>query len=95
MTTQQPKMFPACIVVFCDRCGARTGNDYWVHDLMTRDERLAVARGHLNRNEGWSCTAAGDLCPACRASVHLTQPAVACICWPRDRCCCVTMGRRP
>ena len=55
--------FPLQIAVFCDRCGTEVRHDYLVHDLMTREQRLAVAREHLARNEGWSCTAAGDFCP--------------------------------
>jgi hypothetical protein len=58
-----PTTFPISIVVFCDRCGVEVEHDYLVHDLMTREQRLAVAREHLARNEGWSCTAAGDFCP--------------------------------
>jgi hypothetical protein len=57
--------FPLSIVVFCDRCGVEVEHDYVVHDLMTREQRLAVAREHMTRNEGWSCTAGGDYCPVC------------------------------
>jgi hypothetical protein len=59
------KTFPIQIAVFCDVCGTEVVHDYVVHDLMTRDQRLGVARTHLTRNEGWSCTLAGDLCPGC------------------------------
>lgn len=58
-------VFPDQIVVFCDRCGTEAAHDYVVHDLMTREERLGVARAHLSADEGWSCTAYGDFCPAC------------------------------
>lgn len=63
--------FPLSIVVFCDRCGIEAEHDYVVHDLMTREERLGVARTHLTRNEGWSCTAEGDFCP-----VHKPEASV-------------------
>jgi hypothetical protein len=59
---EPPTAFPLSIVVFCDRCGVEVEHDYLVHDLMTREQRLAVAREHLSRNEGWSCTPAGDFC---------------------------------
>lgn len=55
--------FPLLIAVFCDTCGVEVRHDYLVHDLMTREQRLAVAREHLARNEGWSCAADGDFCP--------------------------------
>jgi hypothetical protein len=64
--TAVPETFPTSIAVFCDRCGIEVEHDYVVHDQMTRDGRLGVARSHLARNEGWSCTAAGDFCPACQ-----------------------------
>jgi hypothetical protein len=60
---EPPTTFPLNIAVFCDRCGVEVEHDYVVHDLMTREQRLAVARDHLTCNEGWSCTAAGDYCP--------------------------------
>jgi|ERR1035438_1085136 hypothetical protein len=62
---EPPRAFPLSIVVFCDRCGVEVEHDYVVHDLMTREQRLAVAREHMARNEGWSCTASGDYCPDC------------------------------
>ena len=55
--------FPLEIAVFCDCCGIEVRHDYVVHDLMTREQRLAVAREHMTRNEGWSCTTEGDFCP--------------------------------
>ena len=55
--------FPIQIAVYCDVCGVEVMHDYVVHDGMTREQRFAVAREHLTRNEGWSCTAAGDFCP--------------------------------
>ncbi len=55
--------FPLQIAVFCDQCGVEVRHDYVVHDLMTREQRLAVAREHMSRNEGWSCTTEGDYCP--------------------------------
>jgi len=57
--------FPIQIAVFCDRCGIDVRHDYVVHDLMTREQRLGVARSHLSRNEGWSCGTDGDFCPRC------------------------------
>jgi len=65
-TPRPPTTFPIRIVVFCDACGTETGHDYVVHDLMTREQRLSVAREYLTRNEGWSCTAEGDFCPGCK-----------------------------
>lgn len=62
-----PQSFPLSIVVYCDWCGTEVAHDYVVHDLMTRDQRLGVARAYLARMEGWSCTAGGDYCPACQA----------------------------
>jgi len=63
--------FPLSIVVFCDRCGTEVEHDYMVHDLMTREQRLAVAREHVARNEGWSCSADGDFCPDCKPAPQL------------------------
>ena len=60
--------YPAQIAVFCDRCGTEVEHDYEVHDQMTPAERIGVARAHLDSNESWSCTAAGDFCPACVAA---------------------------
>lgn len=62
----QFETFPVCIVVFCDECGVEARRDYLVHDLMTREQRLGVARHHMNRNEGWSCTPDGDFCQDCK-----------------------------
>lgn len=61
-----PVPYPSQIAVFCDHCGTVTEHDYVVHDQMTREERLGVARTHLADNEGWSCTPEGDFCPACK-----------------------------
>ena len=58
-----PATFPLVIAVFCDTCGTEVRHDYIEHDLMTREQRLAVAREHMTRNEGWSCSAEGDYCP--------------------------------
>jgi hypothetical protein len=70
VSTEPLTTFPLSIVVFCDRCGVEVEHDYVVHDLMTREQRLAVAREHMARNEGWSCTADGDFCPK-----HKPEPA--------------------
>lgn len=63
---QEFTTYPSSIVVFCDGCGVEVEHDYVVHDLMTREERLGVARAHLVANEGWSCGPEGDFCPRCR-----------------------------
>ncbi|MFF7949092.1 hypothetical protein [Streptomyces griseorubiginosus] len=58
--------YPTQITVFCDRldCGAEFTGDYMVHEDMTSEERLAVARQHLVQNKGWQHTADGDdFCP--------------------------------
>lgn len=57
--------YPDSIGVFCDACRTEVVHDYVVSDDMTREQRLAVARHHLTRNQGWACTGAGDFCPAC------------------------------
>lgn len=56
--------YPCQIGVNCDECGTVVTGDYIVNDRMTKPERLEVARTNL-RAGGWSCTAAGDFCPAC------------------------------
>ncbi|MFD3802611.1 hypothetical protein ACFWTC_03060 [Streptomyces sp. NPDC058619] len=58
--------YPSQIGVFCDGCGTTVTHDYVVHTDMTRTQRLDVARTHLTDNEGWSCTAAADLCASCK-----------------------------
>ena len=60
------EVFPLTIAVFCDGCGTEVQKPYLVHDLMTREQRLGVARDHMSRDKGWSCTADGDFCPACK-----------------------------
>lgn len=58
--------YPTQITVFCDRwgCGAENISDYLVHEFMTEDQRLGVARTHLAEIYGWEHTADGDdLCP--------------------------------
>jgi len=69
-STAQPgplTTFPLRVAVYCDKCGAEVEHDYVVHDLMTHQQRLDVARMYLVRNEGWSCTSDdGDLCPRCQ-----------------------------
>jgi hypothetical protein len=56
--------YPCQIGVYCDDCGFTRTGDYLVSDLMTKDERLSVARNWLVRNENWQCDADGDYCPA-------------------------------
>ncbi|MFE0877294.1 hypothetical protein ACFW4X_20965 [Streptomyces smyrnaeus] len=70
--TEQPtgQKFPCGIAVFCDQCGTTHRGDYIVTDQMTRGDRLEVARDHLRRNEGWSCTADGDFCPGCKKTAR-------------------------
>ncbi|MER8083807.1 hypothetical protein ABTZ57_01260 [Streptomyces sp. NPDC094048] len=64
--TPTGQKYPCGIVVYCDRCGEEHRGDYIVTDDMTSEERLAVARTHLNDNEEWSCGGLlGDLCPDC------------------------------
>jgi hypothetical protein len=58
----EPTPYPAQIGVFCDTCGVEIVHDYVVHDQMTQEQRFAVAREHLTRNEGWSCGPDGDFC---------------------------------
>ncbi|NUK07492.1 hypothetical protein HRW18_05575 [Streptomyces lunaelactis] len=57
--------YPAAIGVYCDGCGTDVVNDYIVSDALDREARFEIARAHLRR-EGWSCTEAGDFCPACK-----------------------------
>jgi hypothetical protein len=59
-------LYPSQIGVFCDTCSVTVKHDYMVSEDMTKDERLGVARKHLTDNENWSCTEAGDFCPACK-----------------------------
>lgn len=72
--TKPAETYPAQITVFCDRCGYERTGDYVVTDRMTRAQRLAAARRHLDTNEGWSCTAAGDLCPKHAAPAPADTP---------------------
>jgi hypothetical protein len=60
--------YPAAIGVYCDHCGTEVRNDFVVSDRTTRPERFEIARDHLRRTAGWSCTEAGDFCPACVAA---------------------------
>ncbi|MET9138864.1 hypothetical protein [Streptomyces parvulus] len=58
--------YPTRITVYCDRydCGVENTGEYLVHEGMSSEERLAVARKHLVDNEGWEHTADGDdFCP--------------------------------
>lgn len=50
------------VVIFCDGCGIEEEGDYTGE---TRDIRFAAARKHLMDDEGWTCSAELDLCPAC------------------------------
>lgn len=64
--TPTGQKYPCGIVVCCDRCGEERRGDYIVTDDMTSEQRLTVARKHLNDNEGWNCgDLLGDLCPDC------------------------------
>lgn len=56
--------YPVQVTVFCDHCGVENTGDYMVHEVMTKADRLTVARRHLVANEGWEHTADGDdFCP--------------------------------
>ena len=57
--------YPCQIGVYCDDCGTTVKRDYIVNDLMSKPERLEIARTHL-RAEGWQCDADGDYCPTCK-----------------------------
>lgn len=57
--------YPAAIGIYCDDCGRTFEGDFIVSDDMDQEQRFEAARAHL-RGEGWSCTAAGDFCPACK-----------------------------
>ncbi|WP_441251166.1 hypothetical protein [Kitasatospora sp. McL0602] len=48
----------------CDRCPATFRGDFVVSDLIAPPVRLDLARAYV-RTIGWSCTDAGDFCPAC------------------------------
>lgn len=60
------KAYPCGIGVYCDECGIEVRGDYLVTDDMTSEQRLACARTDLSTRLGWSCTDAGDFCPACQ-----------------------------
>lgn len=60
--------YPCGITVYCDECGTEVRGDYLVTDDMTSEQRLACARNDLSTRLGWSCTEAGDFCPACTAA---------------------------
>ena len=57
--------FPVRITVFCDHCGVENTGEYMVHEVMTKADRLTVARRHLVQNEGWQHDAeyGDDFCP--------------------------------
>jgi hypothetical protein len=57
--------YPCAIGIFCDECRATFEGDFIVSDDMDQEQRFEAARAHLRR-EGWSCTDAGDFCPACK-----------------------------
>lgn len=57
--------YPAAIGIYCDDCRRTFEGDFIVSDDMDQEQRFEAARAHL-RGEGWSCTAAGDFCPACK-----------------------------
>ncbi len=83
MTDQPAETYPSQITVFCDHCGTEWTGDYLVTDLMTRDERLAVARQHLVTNEGWEHTNDGDdFCPAHASPPVATRTEWALLCRP-------------
>lgn len=64
--------YPSRNGVCCSTCGRIIRFDFVDGDRMTKTERLELARKHL-RAEGWSCTPAGDFCPACKPAE--TSPA--------------------
>lgn len=71
-STSQPdgldeETYPADLVVFCEGCGTEAAHDYIVSAVVTREERLEIARAHMRTN-GWSCTDGGDFCPTCRTA---------------------------
>jgi hypothetical protein len=67
MTHIKPvEAYPCGIGVFCDNCGTEEVHDYLVVDDMDQQERFEVARRHLEKNENWRCTEAGDYCPVCK-----------------------------
>jgi hypothetical protein len=85
--------YPTQITVFCDHCGTEHTGDYMVHEGMSSEERLAVARQHLVDNEGWEHTDDGDdFCPEHAGSPSKPQALVeleaqGCTTWqltPRD-----------
>lgn len=57
--------YPCQIGVYCDDCGTIIKLDIVVNDRMSKPERLEAARAHL-REDGWTCDADGDFCPACQ-----------------------------
>lgn len=67
--------YPSRICVFCDTCGIKEVHDYLISDAMNKLARLQVARNHLSKNEGWSCTADGDYCLNCRPFAALLHEA--------------------
>lgn len=72
--TPTGQLYPCQIGVYCDACGVERSGDYIVSDLMTRDERLAVARNWLVANEHWQCDDDGDYCPE-HATATAADPA--------------------
>lgn len=71
--------FPTQIGVFCDDCGVIETADFMVHEDMTKEERLGVARKHLVETKRWTCTPEdGDLCPACAAAARSEEQPAAC-----------------
>jgi hypothetical protein len=69
----EPDRYPCATTVFCDVCGIEHTGDYIVSDEIDGPTRLGYARKHV-ATLGWSCSRAGDFCPACLAAGNRKSP---------------------
>lgn len=60
--------YPACLVVFCDRCGDEESADFLVLDTTSSATRLGWARARA-AGLGWVIKPNSDLCPDCVGAV--------------------------
>lgn len=75
LTHVEPVDARSCeISVSCTGCKGAVSGDYLVTGDMDQAARLAIARRRLAA-ERWSCTEAGDLCPACTPAGEMRAAA--------------------